>query len=375
VDRTPAYRSAVGVLPLGPERDAVTVALVVPLQGSAGVFGPSCELAARLAVAELNDTGGMLGRRVRLLTVDGGADPGQVAAEVEALISLGVVDAVVGWHISAVRRALVPRIASRVPYVYTAQYEGGEHTPGVFVTGETPAGQLLPAMRLLAASAGVRRWCVVGNDYSWPRMTTRVAHRYAHASGGMIRDEVFVPLGTEDFTGTLRRIERCEADAVLMLLVGADAVGFNRAFTEYGLHTRILRLSTHMDENMLLATGAGATENLWAAAGYFETLGTAESLEFNGRYTRRFGAEAPPLSSLGESCYEGIRLLAALAEQARTLDVRALAGVADRVRYDGPRGQLTLRDNHVVQRIYLARADVFDFDIVAQLDTDPSAPL
>lgn len=373
MDRTPPFRSAAGVALPGPERDTVTVALVVPLQGPAGVFGPSCELAARLAVGELNEGGGILGKRVRLLPVDGGADPRQVAEEVAALISLGVVDAVVGWHISAVRRALVPRIACRVPYVYTAQYEGGERAPGVFVTGETPAGQLLPAMRLLAASAGVRRWSVVGNDYSWPRVTARVARRYARACGGVISDEVFVPLGTGDFAGTLRRIERSAADAVLMLLVGADAVEFNRAFTEYGLHTGVLRLSPHMDENMLLATGPDATENLWAAAGYFETLATAESLEFNGRYVRRFGVEAPPLSSLGESCYEGIRLLAALAEQAGSLDVGALAGVADRVRYDGPRGRLNLRDNHVTQRIYLARADVFDFDIVAQLDTDPSA--
>lgn len=375
MDHTPAQLPAPGVPLPGPERDAVTVALVVPLQGPAGVFGPSCELAAQLAVAELNEAGGILGRRVRLLTVDGGGEPRRVAAEVEALVSLGVVDAVVGWHISAVRRALVPRIANRVPYVYTAQYEGGERTPGVFVTGETPAIQLLPAMRLLATSAGVRRWCVVGNDYSWPRMTALAARRYARACGGSIRGEMFVPLGTQDFSGVLRRIERCEADAVLMLLIGADAVAFNRAFTGYGLHARALRLSTHMDENMLLATGAGATENLWAAAGYFETLATAESLDFNGRYARRFGVEAPPLSSLGESCYEGIQLLAALARQAKTLDVRTLAAVAHRVRYEGPRGRLNLRDNHVAQRIYLARADVFDFDIVAQLDTDPSAPL
>lgn len=375
MDHTPPHLPAAAVPLTGPQRDTVTVALVVPLQGPAGVFGPSCELAARLAVAELNDAGGILGRRVRLLTVDGGREPWRVAVEVEALISLGVVDAVVGWHISAVRRALVPRIASRVPYVYTAQYEGGEHAPGVFVTGETPASQLLPAMRLLAASAGVRTWCVVGNNYSWPRMTAMVARQYANACGGEVRDEVFVPLGTEDFGGTIRRVERSVADAVLMLLVGADAVRFNRAFSEHGLHARVLRLSTHMDENMLLATGAGATENLWAAAGYFETLATAESLEFNGRYSRRFGAEAPPLSSLGESCYEGIQLLAALAAQARTLDVRTLVGVAHRVRYDGPRGRLNLRNNHVTQRIYLAKADVFDFDIVAQLDTDPSAPL
>jgi urea transport system substrate-binding protein len=39
---------------------------------------------------------------------------------------------VVGWHISAVRELLAPRIAQRVPYVYTALYEGGNVALGSF---------------------------------------------------------------------------------------------------------------------------------------------------------------------------------------------------------------------------------------------------
>ncbi|MFD4560969.1 substrate-binding domain-containing protein [Streptomyces sp. NPDC058469] len=350
----------------GPIRTLV-VALVVPLQGPAGVFGPSCELAAQLAVEELNATGGVLGREVRLVVVDGGAPAERVAAEVEVLVSMRAVDAVVGWHTSAVREALVPRIAGRVPYIYTAQYEGGERTPGVFLTGETDAAQLLPAMRLLAEETGVRRWCTVGNDYVWPRVTARAARRYARDCGGRVRDEVFVPLETYEFGPVLRRVEQCEADAVLMLLVGDDAARFNRAFAAHGLHQRCLRLSTHMDENILLATGAEATEGLWAAAGYFETLATAESLDFSGRYAARFGVEAPVVGSLGESCFEGVRLLAALAEQARSLDVGAMCAVGGTVSYEGPRGVLRLHGNHLRQRLYLARADAFDFDIVAQL--------
>ncbi|HTJ70938.1 MAG TPA: substrate-binding domain-containing protein [Actinospica sp.] len=351
---------------MSPETE-LTAALVIPLSGPAGVFGPSCELSARLAVAELNDAGGVLGRQLRVLPVDGGRAPELVAAEVEALVSIGAVDAVVGWHISAVRRALVPRIAGRVPYIYTAQYEGGERTPGVFVTGETPVRQLLPAMRLLAESHRVRRWFVVGNDYVWPRVTARAAVRYARSCGGRVCGEAFVPLGTEDYAATLRSIERSEADVVLMLLIGADAVHFNRGYAAAGLHQRALRLSTHMDENMLMAAGPEATEGLWAAAAYFETLATAESLDFNGRYAARFGTQAPVLSSLGESCYEGVRLLAALADQARSLDVRTMIRTGRSAAYQGPRGAVSLHGNHVEQPIYLARADAFDFDIVAQL--------
>ncbi|MGW5071378.1 substrate-binding domain-containing protein [Streptomyces cyaneofuscatus] len=351
------------------DASALNVALVYPMQGPAGIFGPGCEACARLAVEEVNAAGGVLGRELRLLEVDGGAEPSRVAAEVEALVAAGAVQGVTGWHISSVRQAVAPRVAHRVPYVYTALYEGGERTEGVFMTSETPAGQLLPAMRMLARIRDVRRWFVVGNDYIWPRHTARAARRYARESRGRVCGEAYLPLGTDDFAGVLRRIERADADAVLMLLVGSDAVRFNRAFAAAGLDARCLRLSTLMDESMLLGSGPEATADLYSTAGFFASLADGHSMDFHGRYAARFGADAPVPGSLGESCYEGVLLLAALIERARTLDVSAIGATAEHVRYEGPRGLLGLDGRHVRQRIYLAEADGLDFTVLAQLDS------
>jgi urea transport system substrate-binding protein len=348
--------------------ETLDIALVIPLAGSAGIFGPSCELCASLAVEEVNARGGILGREIRLAVVDGAGPPGHVADEVGVLVSAGVVDAVVGWHISAVRQALAPRIAGQVPYVYTALYEGGERTPGVFVTGETPARQLLPAMRWLRDEHGVRRWLIVGNDYVWPLGTARAARAYARLLDAEIADEIFVPLGTTRFDEAVQRIEAADVDAVLMLLVGQDAVDFNRAFARHGLDGSCRRLSTLMEENMLLASGPESTRGVFGAAGYFETLATPESLEFGGRYTRRFGADAPTLNSLGESCYEGILMLSALAERSGTLEVSRLCAIADTVRYAGARGELQLRDRHADQRVYLAEAVGLEFQVLTQLE-------
>jgi ABC-type branched-subunit amino acid transport system substrate-binding protein len=152
-----------------------------------------------------------------------------------------------------------------------------------------------------------------------------------------------------------------------MLLVGNDAVRFNRAFARYGLDQRCVRLSTLMDENMLLGSGASATGGLYSTAGFFASLVTPENVDFHGQYARRFGVDAPPLGSLGESCYEGVLLLAALIAHARTLDVRAIDAGAEAVCYEGPRGLLRMRRRHVRQRIYLAEAKGLEFDVVAQL--------
>src|SRR4051794_41114997 len=143
----------------------VELGVVIPLRGPAGIVGPSCEAAAELAAEELNLGTGLLGRELHLVVIDGGAAPDRVADQVGTLVTAGAVDAVTGWHLSSVRQAIVARIAGHVPYVYTPLYEGGEGAPGVFLAGETPAIQVRPALRWLMRERGVRRWCIVGDDY------------------------------------------------------------------------------------------------------------------------------------------------------------------------------------------------------------------
>lgn len=349
-------------------RNTIEIAFVIPRSGPAGIVGPSCEACGLLAADEINAAGGVLGRELRLRVVDGGRAPAVVAREVDALVSAGAVEGVTGWHISAVRQVVAPIVSGRVPYVYSPLYEGGERTPGVFLTGETPDRQLLPALRWMACELGVRTWCVVGDDYVWPIASARVVRDYARRSTDVdVVDEVFVPLGTLDFAPAVRRVERSGARGVLMLLVGSDAVRFNRAFAAAGLDAACVRFSPLMEENMVLATGADATRELYASAGFFEALPTTSGLDFSRRYAQRFGVDAPVVGSLGESCYEGVTLLARLAERAGGLVPGAWAAAADALAYDSPRGTVRMAGNHLVQSVYLARADGLDLGVLAQL--------
>ncbi|MPZ67716.1 MAG: ABC transporter substrate-binding protein [Pseudonocardiaceae bacterium] len=346
----------------------VNVGLVIPMQGPAGIFGLSCLSCSVLASEEINDDGGLLGREVRLMPIDGAARPEVVAGQVAALVRNGAVDVVAGWHLSHVRRAVAAQLKGHVPYVYSSLYEGGEHTPGVFLAGETPDKQIAPAMAWLAREAGVRRWAVVGDDYLWPRGSANAVYDFVGDLQVAITDEIFVPLGEKDFADVMQRLRLGTAQGVLMLLVGQDAVHFNRAFARAGLEERMVRLSSLMDENMLLASGADATRQVYSTAGYFSNLANGDALDLLGRYERRFGLEAPVLNSMGESCYEALNLLATLVRQARALDVRSLSHTAESpIGYQGPRGSVHLEDRHLMQRVYLARADGTAFDIVAQL--------
>ena len=245
----------------------------------------------------------------------------------------------------------------------------GYRTPiaGLFLTGETPDLQLGPSLSWFAEAAGVRRWTIVGDDYVWPRRSAQVATEHLRRIGGTVCDEMYVPLGTEDFSRVLRRVEASGCDAVLILLIGNDAVEFNRAFAAAGMDRDILRFSSLIDENVLLASGAENTRGLMTSAGYFEDLATTAGLDFAAWYARRFGPEAPVLNSLGESCYEGVRLLTALMRRAGATDVRSMVSVSDGLSYESPRGTVELWDRHLRQRVFLAAADGLTWDVIQQL--------
>lgn len=347
--------------------DTIDVALVVPRSGSAGIYGPSCEACAEMAIVDLNGAEGLLGRPVRLIPVDGSRAPDIVAADVAALIASGAIDAVSGWHISPVRQAIARVTANRVPYVYGPLYEGGERTPGLFLTGETPSRQLLPAMDWMKSEYGIDRWVLIGNDYIWPRQTGLAASQHAVARGQPLLDEIYLPLGTADFSSAIRRVEATGAAGVVMLLVGADGVAFNRQFAASGLADAVPRLSPHVEENMLMASGCECNGGLFAAAGYFEALNTTASMDFAGRYYAHFGPTAPALNSIGESCYEAITLLIALASKAGSLDIVDLTVAAQNLTYISPRGEVTMRGNQMSQDIYVAEANGLDFEVRARI--------
>lgn len=110
-------------------REAFRVALLIPLCGSAGIWAPSCISSAQVAVSELNEKAGIMGRKVQLIMIDAAEEAGEPVEEVlNDLIEFGSIDAIVGMHLSSIRQRLSKIVRQRVPYVYTPLYEGGEHT-------------------------------------------------------------------------------------------------------------------------------------------------------------------------------------------------------------------------------------------------------
>ena len=195
-------------------------------------------------------------------------------------------------------------------------------------------------MQLLGREHGVRRWCDrrqrlrVAARHRAARRTIRApcAREICHETFLAARLQRLAPHGR----GGRALARRRRADAARRRGCGDLQPRVRRRRARRGCR----RLSTLIDENTLAGSGAENTRGICAAAAYFETLATPESLDFGWRYTRRFGLDAPTLNSVGESCYEGIVLLSALARRAGSLDVHRMTAAAESLSYAGPRGEV-----------------------------------
>ncbi|MDE4131591.1 substrate-binding domain-containing protein [Phaeobacter sp. QD34_3] len=343
------------------------VALLIPLCGAAGLWAPSCISSAQVAVEELNRANGIDGRKVQLIMIDAAMEASiSIEETVNDLIETNSIDAIVGMHISAIRQRLSKVVRQRIPYIYTPLYEGGERTEGLFAIGETPEEQLGPSIEYIQNAYRPRSWALIGNDYVWPRTSHNYAKTKLQEMSVGLAYEKYLPFGLTSMSRFVEEISNSGAEAVLISLVGQDAVAFNRAFGNAKLHDRMVRLSCAIEENGLLGCGAKNSKRLFAASSYFGTLPTEANQAFKEKYYRVHGDQAPVLNALGQSTYEGVHFLAGLMEGHAKIWRDHTVSDALPVVYRSGRKLLSSNASDRAP-IYLARADGLRFEVIKEI--------
>lgn len=346
------------------KRDKIRVGLLVPFSGIDAMWGPSSQYSAVLASALINASGGILGREIELFGVNSGGRPDQVVTRVGELLNVHDVDVLVGTHMSNVRIAVREAFSSVVPYIYATQYEGGECARGMFAIGETPERQYRSAIRWMVRHMGARRWYLLGNDYVWPHRTHAVLNELIRDAGGDVVGTDYVAIGSSDHAETLDRIRQAAPDIVFESLVGSDCVTFNQAFADAGMQRRIARVSGVIEENVLMGIGAENAENLYAVAGYFNSLDTLENRSFLKEYEMAFGDTAPIQGGMSQTCYESMFCLATLAKKAGSLSIDALSEAGRDFTYFGARGRVTINEGGTEMPCYLMKSNGIEYELI-----------
>ena len=340
------------------------IAVVAPMSGPGGIYGPSCIAAAQLAVAEINARGGIDEAKLDVLFLDSRLRKSEIVAKtIGDAIAEGALQGVIGMCVSETRRILKRVIAGRVPFVFTPPCDGNEYSPEVFTLGGTPSEQLVPAIRRVIEMTGARRWAVVGSTNVAPYLSSEIAKKCIAAAGGSIVFEKGIIYNGQGLANPDRLVDEmalAKPDIVFVDLIGQDVAEFNRAFGDRQLHRKMHRFSEITDEISNLASGWQNTHGLFSVGSYFTELDTDINLAFKERYSKLHGPAAPAISLQGQSVYEGINFYVSLIIQRKL-------GMRGPVMYRTARGGVFHSNWDKEDPVYLAEADGHNFRILQEL--------
>jgi urea transport system substrate-binding protein len=344
------YRELRRQVPTVSEPEPIVVGILHSQSGTMAISEAPVIEATLLAIDEINAAGGVLGRPLKPVVVDGKSDPDVFARLADRLLTEDRAAVIFGCWTSASRKA-VRDVLQRHPeglLFYPVQYEGLEHSPRIVYLGPAPNQQLLPAVEFLTrpppAGLGKKRLYLVGSDYVFPRaaheiIRDRVAERAR--DGIRIVGESFLPLGSNNVAAVVADIQGSKADAIINTINGGTNVHFfgelrNRNVVPESVPT----LSVSIAENEIQGLNPSTLAGDYIAASYLQSIDRSENRAFlrklRERFPERVGSDAVA------AAYGAVHLWAKAAAKAGTVEPNDVREACRGLEFDGPRARLRI---------------------------------
>ncbi|GAA4263373.1 urea ABC transporter substrate-binding protein [Dactylosporangium darangshiense] len=354
----------------------IAVGSILDATGPLNVLGKPNIDATKLAVKDINDSGGLLGRQLKLISYDSQSDNAMYTQYANKLTLENKVSVLMGGITSASREAIRP-IAdrSKTLYFYNQLYEGGVCDKNVFNTGPVPSQQLAPLIPYAAQHFGKKMY-IVAADYNFGHISAGWVKKYAEQAGAKIVGEEYIPLESSEFGPVINKLQAAKPDVVVSLLVGGNHAAFYRLFSSTGLNTSMkIVSSTFGDGSEHIVLAPNESKGITVAFPYFQELKSPANEAFTAKWHAAYGSDYPYVANSGVTVYNGWMLWAAAVRQAGSLDRdKVIAALESGLSIDTPSGKVSLDpgSHHVTQNVTIAEAnDQHGFKI---LETEANVP-
>ena len=355
--------------------DDILVGGIHDLSGGLDLYGKPMADALVLAAEEINANGGLLGRKIKLITQDPQSSMQQYT-QIAQKVALGDhVAVVMGGMTSSSREGIRPILdKAKVLYFYNTQYEGGVCDRDIFCTGATPAQNLAHGVPEVIRKFGKKIY-IVAADYNYGQIVSSWVKKYASDNGGEVIAIDFFPLDVSEFGATIQKIQAAAPDQVFSALVGGAHLSFYRQWAAAGMNKKIPIASStfsHGQEEVVLS--AAESDGIITLASYFESIDSPANKEFLAKWHKRFGADYPVVTEFAAATYQGMHLWAEGVKKAGTTNrMKVIEALETGISFDGPSGRVTIdpQTHHCYWTARLAVCKDKRFDI---LDVWPDQP-
>jgi urea transport system substrate-binding protein len=162
---------------------------------------------AKLAVAEINAAGGVLGKKLELIHYDGQSDVRRHQEFAQRCILEDRANVVMAGYTSSEREAArAIAVKNKTIFWHNNQGEGGIADKYSFFTGPIPEQQILTGIDYMIKKYGPKMY-ILAADYGFGQVSAQWTHVAAGLYGGKIVGEEFIPLGNSQFASTIANVQ------------------------------------------------------------------------------------------------------------------------------------------------------------------------
>jgi len=375
--------------PVASAQNTVKVGVLHSLSGTMAISETSLRDVLLFTFDEINAAGGVLGKKIEPVVVDGASNWPLFAEKAKQLLDQDKVAVTFGCWTSVSRKSVLPVFEEKNGLLfYPVQYEGEEKSPNIFYTAEAVNQQATPAVDYMLEE-GKKKFYLIGSDYVYPQTTNLILLEYLlskgvpisnigggftkDASGAIISAGKYTPFGHTDYQQIISEIKQFAASGdacVINTLNGDTNVPFFKEYAAAGLDAEscpVVSFSISEDEfRGLPAKQLVGQLGCWT---YFQSIKTPENAAFIKNFQAWLAKSTVPgiVKNGRVTCspmvlsYNGVYLWKAAVEKAGTFDVdKVTAVLREGIEFSGPGGTVTTQENHhLTKNVYIGetRAD------------------
>lgn len=332
--------------------DTVTIGILHSVTGTMAISETGSVQAEKLAISQINEQGGILGRKIEFIQEDGASDWPTFAEKARKLLVNDKVASVMGCWTSASRKAVLPVFEQHNGFLYYPTfYEGLEESPNVIYTGQEATQQIIAGLDWVAETKGAKTFYLLGSDYIWPRTSNKIARKHIEnfLEGSKVVGEEYYPLGHTQFNSVINKIRLRKPDVIYAIVVGGSNVAFYKQLKAAGIDPAgespiVLTISVTEDE--IRGIGGENIEGAYACMKYFQSLENENNAAFVSAFKEMWGDDIV-IGDVTQAAYLGPWLWKAAVEKAGSFDVDKVREASPGIELTtAPEGYVKVHENH-----------------------------
>ncbi|MET0186771.1 MAG: ABC transporter substrate-binding protein [Achromobacter sp.] len=320
----------------------------------------------QLALDEVNEAGGVNGKKLELIIRDDNATPGDAVRAAEELVSRERVDMLTGSFLSHIGLALTDYAKEKKVFFLASEpltdkitwENGNRYTFRLRTSTYMQVAMLVPE----ALKMKKKRWAIVYPNYEYGQSAVSTFKTLMKAAQPDVEfvSEQASPLGKVDAGSVVQALEDSKPDAIFNVLFAADVTKFVREGSTRGLFKDRPVVSVLTGEPEYLDTFRDEVPEGWVVTGYpWQTIDTPEHQAFLKSYQAAF-KEYPRLGSVVG--YSAIKSLAEGIKRAGSTDTEAMIKAFQGLKLTIPFGPIEYRalDHQSTMGAYVGKLGLKD---------------